>query len=68
VDGYKLTLASDVLERDGLGLELYSPDGTLIAEVFRDDDSGVRTFNSFMPLNLRPEVLAWFLDQAARRL
>jgi len=68
VDGYKLILASDVLERDGLGLELYSPEGTRIAEVFRDDDSGARTFNSFMPLNMRPEVLAWFLDQAAQRL
>ena len=68
MDGYKLTLASDVLERDGLGLELYSPDGTLIAEVFRDDASGARTFTSFMPLTLRPEVLAWFLDQAEQRL
>lgn len=68
MDGYKLTLASDVLERDGLGLELCSPDGTLVGEVFRDDDSGVRTFNSFMPLNVRAEVLAWFLDQAAQRL
>jgi len=69
MNGYKMILASDVSDRDGLGLELYSPEGTLIAEVFRDDnDAGTLTFNSFMPLNMRPEVLAWFLEQAAQRL
>jgi hypothetical protein len=68
MDGYKLTLASDILDRDGLGLELCSPDGTLIAEVFRDDGSGIQTFNSFMPLSVPPEVLSWFLDQAVQRL
>lgn len=68
MDGYTLQLASDVLERDGLGLELYSPEGNLIAEVFRDDDTGDREFQTFGPLTMRPDVLTWFLAEAVRRL
>jgi len=68
MNGYRLQLASDVSDRDGLGLELYDADDEFIAEVFRDDETGKRTFNSFAPLHLAPDVLAWFLDQAAQRL
>ena len=68
MDGYTLQLASDVLERDGLGLELYSPSGARIAEIFRDDETGDRRFHNFLPLDLPPTVLEWFLAEAARRL
>lgn len=69
MDGYRLLLASDVSDRDGLGLELYDPDGVLLAEVFRAvDDSELRTFATFGPVKVRPEVLGWFLTEAARRL
>lgn len=66
--GYTLLLASDVSDRDGLGLELYSPDGLLLAEIFRDDDNGDRRFHNFEPLHLDPEILSWFLGQAAEKL
>lgn len=59
MDGYTLQLASDVLERDGLGVELYSPSRIRIAEVFRDDTTGDRTFRNFVPLELPPAVLQW---------
>lgn len=68
MDGYRLILASDVLERDGLGLELYSPQGIRLAEVFRNDDSGAQLFTSFNALLIDPRVLTWFLEQAANRL
>lgn len=69
MDGYRLLLASDVSDRDGLGLELYDPGGVLVAEVFRDDgDSGRRTFTTSGPVRVRAEVLGGFLTEAARRL
>lgn len=66
--GYTLLLASDVSDRDGLGLELYSPAGLLLAEVFRDDDNGAQRFHNFEPLQIAPEILSWFLGQAAEKL
>jgi hypothetical protein len=68
MDGYRLQLASDVLERDGLGLELYSPSGTLLAEVFRDDGALGRRFRNFLPLDLPFDVMKWFLSEAEERL
>jgi hypothetical protein len=41
INGYRTLVASDVLDRDGLGIELYDPSDRLIAEVFRHDDSDV---------------------------
>jgi len=43
IGGYKLVLASSVGERDGLGLELARDDGVCVAEVFEDDETGLRT-------------------------
>lgn len=68
MNGYALQLASDVLDRDGLGLELHSPSGFRLAEVFRDDGTGERTFRNFVPLELPPKIFEWFLAEAARQL
>lgn len=68
MDGYTLQLASDVLERDGLGLELYGQDGRLIAEVFRDDSDQSQTFATFAPVRLPSAIVEWFLEQATERL
>ena len=43
MNGYSTVMASDVSERDGLGLELYDPGLRLVAEVFRDDTAGTGT-------------------------
>jgi hypothetical protein len=68
MNGHRLILASDVLDRDGLGLELYDPDGRQVAEIFRDDETGTRTFTSTARLQLDPAVLRWFLAQADDQL
>jgi hypothetical protein len=68
VDGYQLLLASSVGERDGLGLELSTEGGYLLAEVFRDDVTGQFTFASFDETPLPLEALRWFLDVAEDRL
>jgi hypothetical protein len=67
-DEYKLILASDILERDGLGLELHDPAGARVAEVFRDDTSGKIVFNSFKELNIPLPVLECFIARAKREL
>jgi hypothetical protein len=51
-----------------LGLELYDPDGRQVAEIFRDDETGTRTFTSTARLQLDPAVLRWFLAQADDQL
>lgn len=68
MDGYRLQMASDVFTRDGISLELYDPKGHLLAEIFRDDTTGDRMFNSMGRFQIQPGVLGWFLDEAARRL
>jgi hypothetical protein len=69
LDGYSLLLASDVLERDGLGLELYGPGDQLIAEVFRDDnDEGSRAMTVHVDSPIPLDVVTWFLATANERL
>jgi hypothetical protein len=63
-EDYRLVMASDVSDRNGLGLELYDPSGQLIAEVFRDDDDGSRTFRMLEQVDLPVEVIRWFLERA----
>jgi hypothetical protein len=65
--GYRLILASSVGERDGMALELTRADGTRLAEVFEDEDTGRRTVNVFerdVPL----EAIEWLLAEARSRL
>jgi hypothetical protein len=42
----KVIIASDVNERDGIGVEIYRND-ELIAEIFRDDTEKTRTIQIF---------------------
>ena len=39
--GYKVIVASDVNERDGIGIEVYKDD-KLLVEIFRDDTKQLR--------------------------
>lgn len=43
---YRTQIASDV-QRNGLGVEVVSPDGTILAEVFRRDDDHTVSFALF---------------------
>jgi hypothetical protein len=65
--GYRLLLASDVSDRDGIGLELNRDDGTRLAEVFRDDISNRRVVNLF-EANVPLELVTWLIESAEQRL
>jgi hypothetical protein len=63
IDGYRLILASDVLDRDGLGLEIYDESG-LVAEIFRNDLTGEVKFASVVGASMPLVVLEQFVSQA----
>jgi hypothetical protein len=65
---YRLQLASDVSDRDGMGVELLSADGIRIAEVFQDDTTGLRTVSIFDDRKLPLADLEWFLEEAQLKL
>jgi hypothetical protein len=59
---YQVIVASDVLERDGIGVEIYDDD-EMIAEVFRDDTKKTRTVwlkHDRMPLEAIEKIIAIF--------
>ncbi len=59
---YSISVASDVI-RNGLGLELESETGEILAEVFRCDENHtvvVDTFGNSIP----SETLSWLLENA----
>lgn len=67
IPGFRLLLASSVGERDGMAMELVRDDGTRVAEVFEDDDTGKRTVTVFegdAPL----DAIEWLLLEARARL
>jgi hypothetical protein len=68
ISGYRLILASSVGERDGMTLELTRDDGTRVAEVFEDDETGARTFTVFDEQHVPVDVIEWLLEEARRRL
>lgn len=68
VHGYKLILASEVGDRDGMGLELTAPNGERVAEVFADDDTGERSFRQFVDGSIPLAAIEWLLDSARTRL
>lgn len=68
-DKYKLILASDVSNRDGIGLELVdAATGVRLAEVFQDDVTGVRTVSIFHDRSIPLSDFEWFLRQASEQL
>ena len=67
-DRYSLLLASDVLTRDGLGLELYDESGARIAEVFREDTTGERTLTVFVTRAIHIHVVEWLLSRGREEL
>jgi hypothetical protein len=67
IAGYRLVLASSVGDRDGMGLELTRDDGSRVAEVFENDDTGRRTVNVF-ERDVPFEAIEWLLTEARSRL
>jgi hypothetical protein len=67
IAGYQLLLVSSVGERDGMALELTREDGSRVAEVFEDDDAGLRTMNLFEK-DVPIDAIEWLLDEARTRL
>ncbi|GAA3600919.1 hypothetical protein GCM10022223_15740 [Kineosporia mesophila] len=69
---YSVVMASDVGDRDGIGLELEdvapAPGRGLVMEVFRDDDSGMSTLRCFTSDPLPLELVERFLAQAQESL
>lgn len=65
-DGYTFLMASDVLERDGIGLELYDPSDRLIGEIFRDDLTQEVRVSLTKEIPLR--VLEAFVESAHKNL
>ncbi len=58
----RVIIASDVNERDGIGVEIYRND-ELIAEIFRDDTERIRTIRVFkenISLELMEECISTF--------
>jgi len=58
----RIEIASDVNERDGIGVEIYRND-KLVIEIFRDDTLRTRTVTVFKPevsLKLIEEVISEF--------
>lgn len=69
MQGYTTQFASSVGYRDGVQLELIGPDEEYLAEVFRDDQTKERVFNSLTEnLSLPLTVLTWFLALAEEEL
>ncbi|SNR59477.1 hypothetical protein SAMN06272737_11488 [Blastococcus mobilis] len=67
-DGYAVLLASDVHERNGLGLELYDPAGHLVMDAFRDDDRGELSLTVPSGEGVPLPVAEWFIRSARERL
>jgi hypothetical protein len=63
---FRTQVASDVI-RDGLGIELVSGTGELLAEVFRCDADHTVTFSAFA-VGLPLEVVRKLIDRALDRL
>jgi len=63
-DGWNTQLASDI-QRDGMGLELLSPEGKVVAEVFRSDAEHTVTvaiFGAAIPAQVFDEYYRQALD------
>ncbi len=62
IDNIKYVVASDVCDRDGIGLEVYMND-EMVIEIFRDDESKLRTVSVFkneIPLELLEQAVQEF--------
>ena len=69
---YAMTLASDVLTRDGIGLELDdigpAPERGQVLEAFQDDTTGEVTFTAHVAEPLPFDLVEQFVREARRRL
>lgn len=68
IAGFRLILASSVGDRDGMALELTRDDGERLAEVFADEETGQRIFNTFGERGVPVEAIEWLLAEAKERL
>ena len=75
LDPYKVDIAgteyhcvrgSDV-DRDGMYLELSSPDGNAVLEIFYSDETGDMTVNAIQE-SIPLDIVEWLIAEAKRRL
>lgn len=66
-DTYRTVLASSVGDIDGMALELCTADGQVIASVFEDGETGMRTV-TMKEATVDLALMEWFLAEARRRL
>jgi len=62
----RVIIASDVNERDGIGVEIFRND-ELIAEIFRDDTEKTRTIQIFKE-NISLELMEEFIQTFKREI
>ncbi|MDF1605811.1 hypothetical protein [Nocardioides sp. YIM 152315] len=67
IEGYRLLLASSVGDREGMAIELALEDGTRVAEVFEDDETGRQTVNVFLS-DVPIDAIEMLLAEARARL
>lgn len=61
-EGYEVIVASDTIERDGIGVEIWKGDVNLL-EIFRDDSTKQYTISLYerdLPLELIEESIKYF--------
>ena len=67
-DGYTFLIASDISERDGIGLELYDSSDRLIGEIFRDDLAQEVRFSLTEGVHIPLHVLEASIETAHKNL
>ena len=65
---FQLLIASDVSDRDGIGLEMRDATGDLVAEIFRDDEHDTVTFSTDTSVRMPLGTLEALVESARRAL
>lgn len=66
----QVTVVSDISEKDGMGIEVWSKEKILI-EIFRDDenaDFNITLFEESLPLKLVEESIEYFKSEIPKEL
>jgi len=64
----RIMYASSVGEREGVGVELWNADRSVILEVFRNDITGDISFTATGPCSLPLDEVLAFLDKATAEI
>ncbi|MBO6572271.1 hypothetical protein GYB29_06245 [bacterium] len=70
LNDFQVAVVSNISERDGMGIEVWSKEKILI-EIFRDDeneDVNITLFEESLPLNLIEECVEYFKSEIPKEL